>query len=74
MTQAFITLTADRVHTGPVQMVAGALQQETRLFQGDQFVCKLLVIYPPGSPEWMKWQARRTLDGSPRPPVDHQAV
>jgi hypothetical protein len=66
MSQAFVTLTADRLQVGEMTKVAGALQQETRLFQEGQCVCKLLVVFPPGSPEWMKWHARQTLDGAPR--------
>lgn len=65
MTTAFVMLTADRVEPGPVQQVAGALQQETRIFQGEQCVCVLLVTYPPGSPEWERWAAARTLDSLP---------
>ena len=70
MTKAFVMLTADRVEPGPVTQVAGALQQETRIFQNEQCVCVLLVTYPPGSPEWEKWQAARTLDGAPCVRVD----
>jgi hypothetical protein len=66
MTQAFVTLTADRIQAGQIRKVDGALQQETRLYQGTDCVCKLLVIFPPGSPEWMKWHARQALDGAPR--------
>jgi hypothetical protein len=65
MTKAFVMLTADRVEPGPVAQVAGALQQETRLFENGQCVCVLLVTFPPGSPEWEKWQAARTLDSAP---------
>jgi hypothetical protein len=64
--KAFVTLAAERVVAGPVQEVAGAVQQETRLFQGGECVCVLLVTFPPGSPEWMKWAAGRTLDSMPR--------
>ncbi len=67
MSKAFVMLTAERVEAGPVREVAGALQQETRLFQGDQCVCVLLVTYPPDSPEWVKWAAARTLDGMNKP-------
>ncbi len=67
MTKAFVMLTAERVEAGPVREVAGALQQETRLFHGGQCVCVLLVTYPAGSPEWMKWASARTLDGMNRP-------
>jgi hypothetical protein len=66
MTKAFVTLMAERVVAGPIKQVAGALQQETRLLQGGECVCVLLVTYPPGSPEWMKWAAARTLDSEPR--------
>jgi hypothetical protein len=65
VTHAFVTLTADRIQAGPMAKVAGALQQETRLYQGTDCVCVLLVIFPPGSPEWMKWHARQTLDTRP---------
>lgn len=60
---AFITLAAERVEPGPVRWVGDVLQQETRLFVGGECVCVLLVSYPPGSPEWVKAQALRTLDG-----------
>ena len=75
MTSAFVTLTADRVQAGPVREVAGALQQETRLFMADDCVCVLLVTFPPGSPEWMRWAQRRSLDGMPRgeKPGPHRA-
>jgi len=63
--QMFVVLTASRVETGPVESVAGALQQETRMFDGEQCICVLLVTFPPGSPEWMKWTVARTLDGMP---------
>lgn len=66
MSKAFVTLAAERVAVGPVKQVAGAVQQETRLFHGGECVCVLLVTFPPGSPEWMKWAAARTLDGMPR--------
>ncbi|WP_290906281.1 hypothetical protein [Aquabacterium sp.] len=69
MTKAFISLTAERLKVGPLKEVAGALQQETRLFQGGECVCVLLVTYPAGSPEWMKWAAARTLDSSRGAPV-----
>lgn len=68
MAQAFIALTADRTEVGPLRQVAGALQQETRLYQGDQCVCKLLITFPPGSPEWERWSSGRTLDGMPPAP------
>jgi hypothetical protein len=67
MSKAFVTLMAERVVVGPVKQVAGALQQETRLFQDGECVCVLLVTFPPGSPEWMKWAAARTLDGMGKP-------
>lgn len=63
--KAFVMLTASHVETGPVKSVAGALQQETRLFDGDQCVCVLLVTFPIGSPQWVKWNRIRTLDGMP---------
>ena len=65
MSKAFVMLTAERVEAGEVHPVAGALQQETRLYQDGQCVCVLLVTFPPGSPEWMKWASARTLDGLP---------
>jgi hypothetical protein len=65
MSKAFVMLTAERVEAGPINQVAGALQQETRLFQDGQCVCVLLVTFPPGSPEWVKWTAARTLDTEP---------
>lgn len=65
MEKAFVMLTASRVEAGPINAIAGALQQETRLFQGDQCVCVILVTFPPGSPEWEKWNAGRTLDAMP---------
>jgi hypothetical protein len=65
MTAAFVTLTAERIQVGQIRKVAGSLQQETLLFQDGQCVCKLLVIYPPGCPEWVKWHARQALDGMP---------
>jgi hypothetical protein len=63
--KAFVMLTASRVKTGPVRSVAGALQQETHLYDGDQCVCVLLVTFPIGSPEWIKWNQIRTLDSQP---------
>ena len=63
--KAFVMLTASHVEAGPVRDVTGALQQETRLFDGDQCVCVLLVTFPPGSPEWVRWNQVRTLDGAP---------
>jgi hypothetical protein len=64
--KAFVTLMAERVVAGPIREVAGAVQQETKLFHDGQCVCVLLVTFPPGSPEWMKWAAGRTLDSQPR--------
>jgi hypothetical protein len=66
--KAFVMLTASRVEAGPVRNVGGALQQETRLFDGDQCVCVLLVTFPPGSPEWIKGNQIRTLDSQATPP------
>ncbi len=86
MTKAFITLAAERLEVGPLTEVRfpgrgrcetrAVLQQETRLFQDGQCVCVLLVTYPPGSPEWMKWAAARTLDSAPRAaePIFHHPV
>jgi hypothetical protein len=66
MTKAFVVLTATRIQPGPISYVAGALQQETHLFDGDQCVCKLLVTFPAGSPQWEEYQRRgRALDGVP---------
>lgn len=65
MTQAFVAVVADHVEPGPLRWVAGALQQETRLYMSGQCVCKLLVTFPEGSPEWLKAQRIRTLDGMP---------
>lgn len=65
MSKAFVMLAADRVETGALREVHGALQQEVRLHQGGQCVCVLLVTYPAGSPEWERWMASRTLDGAP---------
>lgn len=65
MTKAFVMLTGDRTETGPVRLVGGALQQETRIYQGEQCACVLLVTFPEGSPEWERYQAARTLDGMP---------
>ena len=65
MEKAFVMLTASRVDAGPVHQVAGALQQETRLYQGDECVCVILCTFPQGSPEWEKWNAGRTLDTQP---------
>ncbi len=60
--QAVIVLQADRVVPGPITYFGGVLQQETRLFQGDECACVLLLTFPTGSPEWEKWHAARTLD------------
>jgi hypothetical protein len=65
MSKAFVMLTATRIQAGPISYVAGALQQETHLFDGDQCVCKLLVTFPAGSPQWEEYQRSRTLDGAP---------
>ena len=65
--KAFVMLTASRIEAGPVRDVGGALQQETRLFDGDQCVCVLLVTFPPGSPEWIKGHLIRTLDSQASP-------
>lgn len=67
MTKAFLMLQADRTEVGEIRDVAGALQQETRLYQGNDCVCVLLVTFPIGSPEWERWHAGRTLDGMPAP-------
>lgn len=63
--KAFLMLNATRVEAGPVREVAGALQQESRLFDGDHCVCVLLVTFPPGSPAWESFHAGRTLDSMP---------
>lgn len=60
---AFITVAADHVEPGPVRWVNGVAQQETRLFMGGQCICTLLVTYLPDSPEWVKAQGLRALDG-----------
>ena len=65
MTKAFIALTADQVEPGPLRWVAGALQQQTRMFMEGQLVCTLLVTYPEGSPQWQKAARIATLDGMP---------
>lgn len=49
-TKAFLMLQADRLEHGPVMVRGTSVQQETRLYQGDQCVCVLLVTYPPGTP------------------------
>ena len=63
MTQAFISLAAERIEPGPLRWVGGVLQQETRLYMGEQCVCVLLVSFPPGSPEWLKGQRSPVSDG-----------
>lgn len=63
MTKAFVMLSATHVDVGPMKEMTGAIQQETRLYDGEQCVCTLLVTYPAGSPEWEKHQRTRTLDG-----------
>lgn len=68
MGKAFITLAADRIEPGALRWVGDVVQQETRLFMGADCVCVLLVSFPPGSPEWCKAQAMRTLDGMGRAP------
>lgn len=65
MTKAFVMITADRVDHGELRLVSGALQQETRLYEGDRCVCALLVTYPTGSPVWEQWVTSRRLDGLP---------
>jgi hypothetical protein len=66
MTKAFVMLTASRVEPGEVKAIAGAVQQETRLYEGDQCVCVLLVTFPPGSPQYEQFHRANTLDGAPR--------
>lgn len=68
-TQAFISLAAERIDPGPLRWVGGVLQQETRLYVSEQCVCVLLVSFPPGSPEWLKGQRLRALDGAGRVPA-----
>ena len=66
--QAFIVLNADRTEVGEPHLQAGALQQETRLYEGDRCVCVLLVTFPQGSPEWERYAAKgRAVDGTPAP-------
>ncbi len=69
MTQAFISLAAERIEPGPFCWVGGVLQQETRLYMGELCVCVLLVSFPPGSPEWLNGQRLRALDGAGRVPA-----
>jgi hypothetical protein len=68
--KAFVMLSAERVEAGPIAVVAGALQQETRLYHSGECVCVLLVTYPQGSPEWQRWHAATTLDSRPVVRVD----
>lgn len=65
MTKACLMLTASRVDVEPLNQIAGALQQVTRFYEGDQCTCVLLVTFPPGSPAWDQWMASRALDGMP---------
>ena len=70
---AFVMVTGSRMDVGPVQYIAGALQQEIRVFSGDQCVCVVLATFPAGSPEWEKYHAQgRALDGMP--PVRQDSV
>ncbi|MGE4241746.1 hypothetical protein [Ramlibacter sp.] len=67
---AFIMLRADRLEHSPVKQVAGAVQQETRLYEEGRCIAVLLVTFPPGSPEYERWSAGRTLDGMTAPRAD----
>lgn len=60
MSKAFVMLEADRLEVGAVVVTGTTVQQETRLYQGGQCVCVLLVTYPPGTPEWEKVMAAMT--------------
>ena len=59
--QAFICLRADRLEAGPVRFVAGAVQQETRLYQRGALVCTLLVTFAEGSEEFEAAMAAREV-------------
>lgn len=64
MSNAFITLVADRVEPGPLTTLPdGTVQQVTRLYSGAECVCTLLVSFPPGSPSAEAARAARSLDG-----------
>lgn len=60
---AHITLAADRVAPGPLVLRPEGLVQESHLWLGGQLVCVLRATFPPGSPEWERFQPLRTLDG-----------
>lgn len=59
--QAFICLRADRIENGPVRFVAGAVQQETRLYLAGVPVCTVLVTFAEGSAEFEAAMAAREV-------------
>lgn len=63
MTQAFISLAADRVVADAPQWVAGALQQRTQLFMEGKCVCVVLVTFPESSPEYERAAGARLVKG-----------
>lgn len=67
--KAFVMLEAERIEAGPVVVQGLLVQQETRLFQGTQCVCVLLVNYPQGSPTWEAAMAGRETGGPGLPAV-----
>jgi hypothetical protein len=71
--KAFVVITGSRQETGAPTIVGGSLQQETRVYEGDDCVCTVLVIFPAGSPEWERYHAGgRALDGMP--PVRNHSI
>jgi len=70
MTKAFLMINATRVDVSEPRLVAGALQQELRLYDGDVCGCVVLATYPAGSAEWEKFHAARRLDEQQQPSID----
>ena len=59
--QAFICLRADRLEAGPVRFVAGAVQQELRLYLAGEPTCTVLVTFAEGSEEFEAAMAAREV-------------
>jgi len=60
--KAFLMIQADRVEFGSAQAANGLASQTTRLYLGDELVCVILLMFPPGSDE-----ARRLLEAGGAP-------
>lgn len=68
--KTWMVMNCERIVHGPVQAVNGGVQQELRLFLGNDLVATILVTFAPA--EAQQFLAGRALDGMP--PVRNDSI